>query len=265
MATKDKTEAPLAKVEELHPLAIMDPKRRISLDALTEELDGEMIGMSLFTRVKMPAGGGRTWEIENPDDLNKPETPQSITGVVVHSQRVNGYWSKSMEEGGNVPPDCSSNDGVIGQGHRGIPADDASPVHECASCPLNAFGSDPSGGKACKNRWLLFVLRPEDAMPLLLSLSPASLKPYKEFITAQFVKKHRTRGTYFVEIGLEKATSAGQIVYSKATFGYAGDLTKEQAETVSAFRTDLAAFVSSNAAALLVDAAGVEPGAGEAF
>lgn len=253
----------LATAQGAYPLAIMDPERRISLDALTEELDGESVGMAMFTRVKMPSGGGRTWEVENPDDADKPETPQSIEGVVIHSQRVNGYWSKSLEETGGVAPDCSSDDGVTGHGDRGIDGDGETPTHACGQCPLNEFGSDPKGGKACKNQWLLFVLRPEESIPLLVTLSPASLKPYKEFVTAQFVKKHRARGTYAVSIGLDKAESSEGIKYSKATFAFVADLSPEQAAVTSMMRTDLAAFVSSSAAALLtVTDAGAE---GEAF
>ena len=255
----------LAKTET-YPLAVMDPARRIELTDLSDELDGESVGMAMFTRVKMPSGGGRTWEIENPDDADKPETPQVIEGVIVHSQRVNGYWSKSLEETGGVAPDCKSDDGVIGQGDRsGGGITDTSPVHECHTCPLNEFGSDPSGGKACKNMWLLFVLRPDDSVPLLLTLSPASLKPYKEFITGQFVKRHRARGTYVVAIGLEKAKSNDNVDYSKATFNFVTPLTPEQAAVTRSIREDLAAFVGSSAAALLTEPAAVTTTDAEIF
>ena len=258
MADKSTT---LVPSNDAYPLAIMDPERRIRLDALSDELDGVSVGMSMFTCVKMPSGGGRTWEIENPDDADKPETPQTIEGVIIHSQRVNAYWSKPFEETGGSAPDCSSSDGVTGCGDRSAAGVDdggqqcrpCGEAHKAGCCPLNEFGSDPKGGKACRNSWLLFVLRPDEAIPLLVALPPSSLSAYTDFITAQFVKKGRTRGTYAVSIGLTKDKSADGIEYSKATFAFVAPLSPEQAQVTSMMRSDLAAFVGDNAAALLTE------------
>lgn len=266
MATgKDKTPTEALAIATPYPLAIMQPGAAMDVSTIAAELgeDPASLGMLLFTRVKMPSGDMPAFQIENPDDPTDPEVVKSIEGVIVAHHAVNCYWSKSVEESdGNSPPDCSSADGETGRGDRGTnhatgEVDDALATHDCASCWLNEFGSDPSGGKACKNRRHLYIMREDDLLPLLLPLPATSLKNWRTFA----VKSLMTRGRHWTgvvtKIGLEPAKSASGVAYSKATFSLVDlgegqrELPKEQQTFLHNYGRDLLTVVTENTAAIL--------------
>jgi hypothetical protein len=216
----------LATTDGAYPLAVMEPGAALDIASIASELgeDPTSLGMLLFTRVKMPSGDMLAFQIENPDDPADAEVVKEIVGVIVAHHAVNAYWASPMEEtGGNTAPDCVSPDGVTAHGDRGTSPetgeqDDTSVAHDCASCWLNEFGSSPDGGKACKNRRHLYILREGDLIPLLLPLPATSLKNWRTFA----VKSLMARGRYWygvvTRVGLEPASSASGVKYSKATF-----------------------------------------------
>lgn len=107
-------------------------------------------------------------------------TIKEFTGRVIEAYQCNAWWEKSFEEtGGGQLPDCSSFDGIK-------PSDpDKAPGKDCATCPLNQFGSDPKGskGKACKNIRRLFILIDGYGLPLQLTCPPTSLKSFSPYVT----------------------------------------------------------------------------------
>lgn len=124
-----------------------------------------------FPRVKIPTGGGTAWEIPNPEDPEDPMVEKTLEGVIVMQHTASAYWQSS--DVNNTPPDCSSQDGVMGYGDPG---------GVCANCPLNSFGSGEGGkGKACKNMKNIYLLRNGDMMPLLISMPPTSLKSFRQY------------------------------------------------------------------------------------
>lgn len=232
-------------------LAVMDPEQRIDLSLLTEELgEDASIGLSIFTRVKIPSGGSVQWEIANDDDPNDPEYAKSIEGVIVANHKVNAYWSKSMEDGGDAAPDCSSRDGITGYGVR-MASDAEGSAHACAECPLNEFGSDADGGKACKNQRHLYILRPDEVLPLCVVLSPASLKGFETYTAKSIILKRRRLHGVITRIGLEKAKSGGGIEYSRATFTFGGELAPEAAEYCAKMGEELKALVTEHTAPII--------------
>jgi hypothetical protein len=236
-------------------LAVMDPERAIDLADLSAELDGESIGMSLFSRVKIPSGGGKAFEIENPDDPDDPDIAKTIEGVVVATKRVNAYWAQGMEEsGGGTPPDCASKDAVTGKGDRGLPGDTETSTHPCSGCPMNEFGSSPNGGKMCKNQWMLFVLRTDDVMPLLLTLPPTSMEHWKMYLAKAIVTKGRAKHGVVTRVGLETANSKSGVEYSRATFAVAGILPTEQVAFIGHYRESLETFIGANLEAIMAEA-----------
>ena len=56
------------------------------------------------------------------------------------------------------------------------------PGGACAKCRYNQFGSGESGGKACKNRRRIYILREGEVFPVLLSLPTGSLKEFTRYI-----------------------------------------------------------------------------------
>ena len=242
-------------------LAAMDPEQALDLEEIAAELGDDIasLGMTLFTRVKMPAGGGRAYEIDDADDPDDPEVTSSIEGVVVAHHSVNAYWAKSLDDGGDAAPDCASKDGRSGYGDRGIDGDTGGP-YPCAECPLNEFGSSESGGKACKNMKHLFVLRAGDVIPLLVVLPPASIKAWQVYLTKSVLLKRRKAHGIITRIGLEKAKNAGGIEYSRATFAFGGALTPEQSEFCKQMGESLLPIVTEHVPALLTEAAPSEQG-----
>ena len=177
-----------------------------SIEELSEDMEG--IHLSL-PRIKIPSGGGLFFEVpgENPDD---PEAAKTLEGIIVHSHDAQAYWESGKEDGDdNVPPNCSSIDGINGIG---------SPGGACALCPMNAWGSVGKGkGKACKNMRHLYLLSDGDFLPTLISLPPTSLRPYNDFVSSEFVARRRTVFGSVVQIGLRKENN-GKDDYSVATF-----------------------------------------------
>lgn len=122
-------------------------------------------------RVKIPSGGGVTWTVPS---LTGDQEVKEIEGIIIHMKEVRAYWPDSFS-GSGTPPQCSSDDAIHGVG---------SPGGSCLICPLSKPGSAPpkkpgelTKGQACKASRLLFLLRPDDLLPIVVSLPPTSLKP----------------------------------------------------------------------------------------
>lgn len=193
---------------------------------IREELDG--LGQIPFDAVKVPGGGGLAFELPG-DDSDTPETAQDITGVIVHHHPVNAYW-KDAYSGGNQQPDCSSIDGK--QGLETATGE----LHDCAECPYNQFGSagDGSNSKACKNGHRVYILREGEALPLLLTLPPTSLRAFKDYLAKRIVLKGKRSWHVITRITLKREQNAGGIKYSSCVFAKAGDLSPQQVETLRA-------------------------------
>ena len=98
-----------------------------------EEMDGQT---PTFERIKIPAGGGISFEVPG-DDPENPDSVKEIKAVILYHHPINCYY-KEEYTGGNNPPDCGSMDG-----HVGIEAESGE-IKNCADCPFNKFGSGHS-------------------------------------------------------------------------------------------------------------------------
>ena len=197
----------------------------------------EMAGLTLdFVRVKIPSGGGTTFEIEddlNPDD---PEVTKEVIGVIVDHFPTNAYW-KTKYTGENNPPDCFSRDGKIGIGDPG---------GSCKTCPLGgdteeAWSSGEDGmGKACQNRHWAFVHRGKNVepQPLFFNLPPGSVKGLGNYI-GKVLSRGKRSCEVVTKITLAKATNKKGIVFSRAQFALAGVLDGEQREGAMAYAQDI--------------------------
>lgn len=141
---------------------------------LAEAMASEMNGMDVsFDRVTIPAAGGTTFEL--PGELpGETDAAKEFTGVILYHHPLFAYYRERFT-GGNNAPDCGSYDGVTGVGNPG---------GVCAQCPLNQFGSGENGGKACKNKRRIFILREGELIPILLTLPTGSMKEFAVFAGA---------------------------------------------------------------------------------
>lgn len=143
-----------------------------SRDEIAEDADG--LQMMSFQRVKIPAGGALQFEVPT-EDPDNPDYTRTLEGVILYNHSAYTLWPEGSEYDEDTKPLCSSVDGKTGIGVPG---------GACATCPMNAYKSARDGGrgKACKNMRHLYLLRSGEYMPLLLSLPPTSIRPFKEFL-----------------------------------------------------------------------------------
>jgi hypothetical protein len=181
--------------------------------AMAEELDG--LDMS-FERIKIPSAGSTVFEVPG-EDPNEPDTVKEFSAVILYHHTLQAYY-KTKYTGGNNPPDCGSFDGVTGEGDPG---------GSCAACQLNRFGTGENGGKACKKRRRIYVLREGEIFPLLLSLPTGSLKEFTKYIK-RLLGKGRKSNSVVTRFSLRKATNSGGLAYSQAQFSIDRALTPHE-------------------------------------
>jgi hypothetical protein len=193
---------------------------------MAEELDGLDAG---FEKIKIPSGGGLTYEIPGDDD--EPESTKEFSAVILYQHALNAYY-KAAYTGGSNPPDCASFDGITGVGEPG---------GNCQSCPLNQYGSSANGGKACQNRRRLFVLREGELFPLMLSLPTGSLPEFTRYLK-RLISKSRKSNSVVTRFSLKKATNKGGLVYSQGQFSIDRVLTPEEHSLISKLSGQVKAF-----------------------
>lgn len=182
-------------------------------EAMAEELTGLGGG---FERIKIPSGGGIIFEVPG-EEPGETDAVKEFSAVILYHHPMHAYYENPYT-GGNNPPDCGSYDGVTGTGNPG---------GACATCPHNQFGSAINGGRACKARRRLYVLREGEILPLILNLPTGSLKEYGRYIKRLLGKARKSNGVV-TRFSLTKATNAGGLVYSQAAFAMERLLTPDE-------------------------------------
>jgi hypothetical protein len=202
----------------------MAPKQLTAL--LRDNLGMQQLNPFELDRVKVPAGGGLAWEVPT---LDGAKSVQELEGIILHFRDPRAYWHEKFE-GGNQPPDCKSDNGIVGVG---------SPGGDCLQCPLAKFGSalddkgQPSDGQACQQKRVMLFLRQDSLLPMLVALPATSMKAAK-----QYFLRLTENGLHFrdvvTKIGLQKTKNKKGIAYSIATLARARDLNQEERERVLA-------------------------------
>ena len=226
MATKKNTGTEMATIDTFtiaNRYEGLDPDLLAELKDELEDLDDES-GIACRL-IKIPAGGGLAYEVQGDDD-DEVEYMKEISGVIVFTHRMNGFWPESFgsSEGEDKIPLCSSMDGKTGVWR------DSGEVRSCESCPMNQFGSADDGkggkgkGKACKNMRRLYMMLSGDPNFYLLSVPPTSIKE----VNRQLVKIMGSKGIPYtgmiVSLKLEKAVNAAGVAYSKVVIEKKGVL-----------------------------------------
>ena len=226
----------LVKVEQYRAL---QPEAN-AVELIRENLGGQSISEWDLARVKMPAGGGKAWEVPTLDDT---EAVSVLQGVVLFFKESRSYW-KDPYTGGNVPPDCSAADAREATAQEGIsiPANANEEGHLlCDTCAYSEFGSAAGNGRgqACKLTRQVFLLGPERMLPMVVSLPPTSLKPAQGYFLslADYGIDYKTLVT---QIGLERVEGGGDVpAYSRATFKAGERMEGEQAERIAAYAAEI--------------------------
>jgi hypothetical protein len=208
--------------------SVMTVDQLVLIDILRENVGDKTSRLDLET-VRVPTAGGLTWTIP---DVEGERSEKVLRGIVVHQTPVRGYWAEIFDtSGGGTPPTCYSDDGKTGLGNPG---------GKCATCPLNQWGSDRRGGngKACREMRLLFMIRENTVLPMVVVMPPTSVRPAREYFTRLAMRPLPYWGV-MTEIGLEQERSHAGIKYSKASFRMAERLSPDEVARIKAYREAL--------------------------
>ena len=192
-----------------------------ALDLIRANLKSQPLTLDLFDLVKSPSGGSTVFEVPG---LTGTEAEKELTGIILDYTMPRAYWDTPDPVEG-TPPVCMSQDSIIS--HDG---------KACAHCPYNDYGSKDgeSNAKACKESVLLFLLRPNSIIPLLVRV-PVSSKPRFLKYSTRLLSTLTPISSVVTKITLEKATSKQGKPYALFNFQTVGTLTTEEAAQARAF------------------------------
>ena len=184
------------------------------------DLQEELQGLNItFDRIKVPSGGGLAFEVpgDNPDEV---DLQKEFSAVILYQHPILSYY-KEKYTGGSEAPDCSSMDGIGGIDKE------TGEMKLCKNCPLNQFGSGENGGKACKNKRRLFLLRAGEAFPTVLTLPTTSVNDFSKF-AMRLISKGKRPNQVVVKFGLKKDSNKNGITFSKVTLAFERDLNENE-------------------------------------
>lgn len=201
---------------------------------------GETIDVSDLIRVPTPGGGGTTWTWQG---ISGEESDKEIVGILVCYQPRGVLWPS--QEPGDSPPLLVTHDMIEAEMLGDNPGDiDLAELEkyrlpsgrfDWAAIPWNQWGSGKNGiGKRCKEQRLLFVLRQQDAWPMVVTAQPGSLKTIRPFIKRLTVPHWRA----VVSLSLQKVKSKGGIDYAQIVPRLVATLSKEEGDMIRRLYTE---------------------------
>ena len=210
-----------------------------TLDIIRSNLKSQPLSFDLFDVVKSPSGGSTVFSVPG---LSGDEAEKVLTGIIIDYTTPRAYWNTPDPVEG-TPPDCLSQNSIIS--HDG---------KSCALCPYNDFGSKDgeTNAKACKESVLLFLLRPDNIIPLLVRVPVTSKSRYLKYAT-RLLSTLTPISSVVTKITLEKATSKAGKPFALFNFEAVSKLSSEEAELAKAYGQQFMEIV--NAAALVPELA----------
>jgi len=212
-----------------------------ALEIIQENLKHQPFSLDLFDIVKSPSGGATVFEVPG---LTGDEPAKELIGIILDYTTPRAYWD-TPEPVEGTPPVCMSQNSIIS--HDG---------KACARCPYNDFGSRDGGSnaKACKESVLLFLLRPDSIVPLLVRV-PVTSKPRFLKYSTRLLNTLTPISGVVTKITLSKATSKQGKPYALFNFEVASVLSPEEAAQARVFGQKFMEFVNaSNLAPELAEA-----------
>jgi hypothetical protein len=192
-----------------------------ALDIINENLKNQPLSYQLFDIVKAPSGGTTAFTVPG---LSGDEIEKELTGIILGYTTPRAYWDTPDPIEG-TPPVCYSKDSL--SSFEGKP---------CNLCTFNDFGSKDgeSNGKACKESVHIFLLRPDNILPLIVRVPVSSKMVFLKY-TTRLISSLTPISGVVTKISLEKTTSKQGQPYAKFNFEAVGSLTPEEAATARAF------------------------------
>ena len=210
-----------------------------ALDIIRSNLKSQPLSFDLFDVVKSPSGGSTVFSVPG---LAGDEAEKELMGIILDYTTPRAFWD-TPDPVERTPPVCLSQNSIIS--HDG---------KACALCPYNDFGSKDgeTNAKACKESVLLFLLRPNNIIPLLVRVPVTSKSRYLKYAT-RLLSTLTPISSVVTKITLEKATSKGGKPYAVYNFEAVSKLSPEEAAQAKEFGRQFMEIV--NAAELVPDLA----------
>lgn len=202
-----------------------------ALDLIRNNLKNQPLSFDFFDVVKSPSGGSTVFSVPG---LAGDEPAKELVGIVLDYTTPRAYWDTPDPVEG-TPPTCLSQNSIISQDGKA-----------CARCPYNDFGSKDgdSNAKACKESVLIFLLRPNNIIPLLVRV-PVTSKPRFLKYSTRLLSSLTPISSVVTKITLEKATSKGGKPYALFSFEAVAALSEEEAAQAKKFGQQFLAYVEA--------------------
>ena len=186
-----------------------------ALDIIRANLKSQPLTLDLFDVVKAPSGGATVFSVPG---LTGDEAEKELTGIVLDFTTPRAYWNTPTPIEGSLPSCYSPNSIVSADGKA------------CAHCPYNDFGSKDgeASAKACRESALLFLLRPNSIIPLLVRVPVTSKGRFLKYST-RLLSTLTPISSVVTKITLERATSKGGKPYALFNFEAISSLNSEEA------------------------------------
>ncbi len=229
----------LATIETNNYLALQDGGA--IAEAMEANLgEGSALKESDLTRVKIPTGGATKWTVSS---ILGDEVVDKIEGILVYQQPRGVLWSGSEPAEGELPV-LVSNDlktAKLVKNESDVDprllasmevAKNEDGTYDWAKLPQNEWGSGKDGrGKQCKEQRVLFILRKQEPLPLIVTVQPGSLKSWNKFVV-DLTKAGIPYWRAAISLGLEKEKNDSGIPFARITAELAGVLDADQAAVI---------------------------------
>lgn len=202
-----------------------------ALDIIRDNLKKQPLSFQLFDIVKSPSGGSTVFSVPG---LSGDEAAKELTGIILDYSTPRAYWDTPDPVEG-TPPTCFSEDSIIS--HEG---------GACATCSFNDFGSKDgdTNAKACKESVTLFLLRPDNIMPIIVRVPVSSKLRFQRYMT-RLVGRMIPLSSVVTKITLEKTTNRTGPPYSLFNFKAVEELPPEAAASARKFAQQFMEFVNA--------------------
>ena len=202
-----------------------------ALSVIRENLKNQPLSLDLFDVVKSPSGGSTVFSVPG---LSHDEAETELSGIILDYTTPRAYWT-TPEPIEGTPPDCMSVNSIISADGKA-----------CAHCPYNDFGSKDgeSNAKACKESVLLFLLRPNTILPLLVRVPVTSKARFLRYTTRLAGALTPINGVV-TKITLERATSGGGKPFALFKFEVGSTLDRDTTMQAKAYAQQFMEVVNS--------------------
>jgi len=214
-----------------------------AIEIINENLKNQPLSFQLFDVIKAPTGGTTSFTVPG---IGGDEIQKELVGIILDYTTPRAYWS-TPEPIEGTPPDCFSHDSIFS--HDGAKL--------CSTCVYNTFGSKDgdSNAKGCKESAVLYLLRPDSIMPIIVRVPVTSKHLFQRYLLRLINKMLPICGVV-TRITLEKATSSGGQQYAKFVFEAADTLSPEETNHARAYGRKFADMVNVSIEASDVSQAG---------